>query len=223
MQAYRRPQISPSILSADFSCLGTEIASIERAGGSLLHLDIMDGHYVPNLSFGPLVVKAVRQMTNLLLEAHLMITDPDQYLPAYIAAGADLVLIHPATCADPAVTLEHIHQLGAQAGLVVNPDENLNLVIPYLNTVDQLLIMSVYPGFGGQQFIPEVLAGLPDLLPELRKHGVLVEIDGGINRQTLPTLAEQGIDRFVVGSAIFNTSATPAEHYQILQKLIDQK
>lgn len=214
-----KPQISPSVLSADFSMLGEQIDSVAKSGCEVLHLDVMDGHYVPNLTFGPLLVSAMRQMTDMLLEAHLMISDPDKYLSEFIKAGADIVLVHPETCKSVVDTLAKIKDLGARAGLVVNPDESLTLVEPFLNIMDQLLIMSVVPGFGGQSFMPEVLKDLPEFRPALDAHGVLVEIDGGINRQTIGSVLELGISRFVAGSAVFNKEASPGVNFLELQTL----
>jgi len=213
------PQISPSVLSADFSILTEQIQSVENAGCEVLHLDVMDGHYVPNLTFGPLLVKAIRKITDRELEAHLMISDPDKYIERFIKAGADVVLVHPETCESVDETLDRIKSLGAKAGLVVNPAEQLSIVKPYLDRIDQLLIMSVVPGFGGQSFMPEVLAELPELRPSLEANQVLVEIDGGINRSTISSVINKGIHRFVAGSAVFNSKATPAENYSELQAL----
>ncbi len=217
-----QPQISPSILSADFSRLGEQIASVEGAGCEVLHLDVMDGHYVPNLTFGPMLVKAIRKMTPLVLEAHLMISDPDKYLDNFISAGADIVLVHPSTCKSVADTLQKIKDTGVKSGLVVNPDEDLSMVEPYIELMDQLLIMSVYPGFGGQSFIPTATDGLVALLPTLQENGVLIEIDGGINQTTIGSLAQSGIQRFVAGSAVFNNSAPPDENFLRLLNLISQ-
>ncbi len=213
-------QISPSVLSADFTRLATEIGSLKDAGCPVLHLDVMDGQYVPNLTFGPMVVEAIRRMTEMELEAHLMIVDPDKYLKEFIEAGADLVLVHPQTCQVVEETLARIHALGAKAGLVVNPDESLTLIEPYLSQVDQILIMSVFPGFGGQKFIPDVLKDLPELIPELASRGIMLEIDGGINMSTLPDLVGSGIQRFVAGSAVFNRLGTPAQNYMNLMNLL---
>ena len=215
-----KAQISPSVLSADFSRLGEEIDSIINSGGEVLHLDVMDGHYVPNLTFGPMVVKAIRKMTDMELEAHLMISNPDKYLDNFIAAGADVVLVHPSTCDSVGATLERIKALGAKAGLVVNPDEKLDIVSPYLDRIDQLLIMSVFPGFGGQSYIPTLPDDLARFRVALEDAGVLVEIDGGINKNTISPLPQLGIHRFVAGSAVFNSSATPGENYTNLLALI---
>ena len=213
MDPSRHKQISPSVLSADFTKLAAEIESLDGAGCQVLHLDVMDGQYVPNLTFGPMVVEAIRRLTSMELEAHLMITQPDKYLEAFIGAGADVVLIHPQTCASVSRSLARIHALGAKAGLVVNPDEELALVRPFLDEMDQLLIMSVYPGFGGQKFMPEVLRNLAEFLPLIEARGIILEIDGGINTTTLPGLLETGIQRFVAGSAVFNTLGSPAQNF----------
>ena len=220
MAVLSKPQISPSVLSADFARLGEEIASVTEAGCEILHMDVMDGQYVPNISFGPLVIEAVRQITQLKLESHLMIKDPDKYLEAFIKAGSDIVLVHPLTCPSVQKTLEKIKTLGAQAGLVINPDEDIRSVEPYLEQMDQLLVMSVYPGFGGQKFMPSVLPGIEHFLEKLVEYKVILEIDGGINMQTIPSVANLGVDRFVAGSAVFNRQATPAENFTNLQSQI---
>ncbi len=215
----KRPQIAPSVLSADFSRLGEQIQSVVQGGGEVLHLDVMDGHYVPNLTFGPLLIKAIRKMTDMVLESHLMISEPDKYIESFIKAGSDIVLVHPSTCGSVSDTLQQIKTLGARAGLVVNPDESLSIVEPFLKEMDQLLIMSVVPGFGGQSFMPEVLNDLPDLIPELVKNRVLLEIDGGINVDTIPSLHHSGINRFVAGSAVFNKHDSPANNMKALLNL----
>jgi len=213
-------QISPSVLSADFTKLAAELESLNSIGCKLLHLDIMDGLYVPNLTFGPLIVQAIRKLTDMELEAHLMITNPDQYIERFIQAGADLILVHPSTCPSLPKTLSQIRDLGAKSGLVINPDESLELALPYLEQIDQLLIMSVYPGFGGQKFIPEVLDDLPKHLEQIQQNGVTVELDGGVNLATLPGLLDTGIRRFVAGSAVFNRAGSPAHNYTQLTNLL---
>lgn len=212
-------QISPSVLSADFSRLGEQIKSVGERDGEVLHLDVMDGHFVPNLTFGPMLVKAMRKMTDMVLEAHLMISEPDNYIDDFIRAGADIVLVHPSTCPSVSHSLKHIKALGAKAGLVVNPDENLSIIEPYLEEMDQLLIMSVVPGFGGQSFMPEVLNDLPLWRSALDENNILVEIDGGINKTTIGSTLNMGIHRFVAGSAVFNDQASPGENFQVLQAL----
>jgi len=213
------PQISPSVLSADFSRLGEQIQAVGESGGEVLHLDVMDGHFVPNLTFGPMLVKAMRRMTDMILEAHLMISDPDSYIDNFIQAGADIVLVHPSTCGSVSESLKRIRSQGAKAGLVVNPDENLSIIEPYLGEMDQLLIMSVVPGFGGQSFMPEVLNDLPEWRSALDENNILLEIDGGINKSTIGSITHLGINRFVAGSAVFNDQASPGENFQVLQSL----
>ena len=209
-------QVAPSILSADFARLQEQVDSVVQAGCEVLHLDIMDGHYVPNLSFGPMIVRSVRKLTNMELEAHLMISNPDKYLQNYSDSGSDVILVHPSTCPSPSDTLSRIHDLGAKAGLVINPDEAITLVEPFLQQMDQLLIMSVFPGFGGQKFMPGVLEQLPGILPALRDANIILEIDGGINMETISPLKDTGINRFVAGSAVFNRDANPGENYLAL-------
>lgn len=213
-------QIAPSVLSADFSRLGDQIQSVADSGGEVLHLDVMDGHYVPNLTFGPLLVRAMRKMTDMVLEAHLMISEPDLYIDNFISAGADIVLVHPSTCSSVKDTLNSIKAQGVKAGLVVNPDEKLSIVEPYFSEMDQLLIMSVVPGFGGQSFMPEVLYDLPQMSQSLMENDVLVEIDGGINMTTIGAVLDKGINRFVAGSAVFNEHASPGENFSTLQNLV---
>ena len=220
MAVLKTPQIAPSVLSADFAQLGNQVHSVVEASCEILHIDVMDGHYVPNLSFGPLLLKALRRITNLELETHLMITNPDEYIEQFVKSGANIILVHPSTCKSVVDTLQRIRDLGAKAGLVVNPDEKMSMITPYLSYMDQLLIMSVHPGFGGQLFIPEVLMDLPELLPQLEASNVIIEIDGGINRTTLPTIKGLGIDRFVTGSAIFNQTAPPNINFLKLNALL---
>ncbi|MCF7808334.1 MAG: ribulose-phosphate 3-epimerase [Candidatus Marinimicrobia bacterium] len=220
MATDRKQQISPSILSADFAELGDQVRSVIDAGCQVLHLDVMDGQYVPNISFGPMVVKAVRSITDVHLESHLMIAEPDKYIENFIRAGSDTVLVHPSTCRSVGDTLARIHDLGSLAGLVINPDEALELTLPYIDQLDQVLIMSVFPGFGGQTFISSVLDPLSEILDTFKKNDILIEIDGGINRKTLPALTELGLDRFVAGSAVFNKQSSPAENYTELTSLL---
>jgi len=204
MQAIK---IAPSILSADFSRLKEEIQAVEAAGADWLHVDVMDGHFVPNITIGPVVVEWVRKVTNIPLDVHLMITDPDKYAPEFIKAGADWVSIHPETCADPNLSLKKIRALGAKASVAVNPDVPLARVESCFSDADMVLMMSVFPGFAGQAFIPEVLpkiAALRSLIDE-RKLALLIEVDGGIKTNNIDLVVRAGAEIIVSGSGIFQS------------------
>ena len=204
MQAIK---IAPSILSADFSRLKEEIGAVEAAGADWLHVDVMDGHFVPNITIGPVVVEWVRKVTNIPLDVHLMITDPDKYAPEFIKAGADWVSIHPETCADPNLSLKRIRALGAKASVAVNPDVPLARVESCFSDADMVLMMSVFPGFAGQAFIPEVLpkiAALRSFIDE-RKLALLIEVDGGIKTDNIDLVVRAGAEVIVSGSGIFKS------------------
>ena len=200
-------KIAPSILSADFSRLKDEIQAVEAAGADWLHVDVMDGHFVPNITIGPVVVEWVRKVTTIPLDVHLMITDPDKYAPEFIKAGADWVSIHPDTCANPNASLARIRQLGAKASIAVNPDVPLSGVERCFSDIDMILMMTVFPGFGGQAFIPDVLPKIAEVrkLIEQRKLAVLVEADGGIKTDNIARVVRAGAEVIVSGSGIFKT------------------
>jgi len=201
-------KIAPSILSADFGRLKDEIAAVEAAGADWLHVDVMDGHFVPNITIGPVVVESVRKVTKIPVDVHLMITDPDKYAPEFIKAGADWVSIHPDTCPDPNATLRKIRQLGAHASVAVNPDVPLSKVAGCFDDVDMILMMTVFPGFGGQAFIPDVLPKIVEVktLIGAQKPDVLIEVDGGIKTDNIATVVKAGGEVIVSGSGIFKTS-----------------
>ena len=201
-------QIAPSILSADFSRLKDEIHAVEAAGADWLHVDVMDGHFVPNITIGPVVVEWVRKVTRMPLDVHLMITDPDKYAPEFIKAGADWISVHPDTCRpNPRATLNKIRELGAKPSLAVNPDVPLDNVVAYLTDIDMLLMMTVFPGFGGQAFIPDVLPKIEEArrLIDQKKLPILMEVDGGIKTDNIDRVVSAGGEVIVSGSGIFKT------------------
>ena len=200
--------IAPSILSADFSRLGEEVKAVERVGADWIHVDVMDGHFVPNITIGPVVVEAVKRATDLPLDVHLMIEDPDQYLEDFARAGSTLITVQVEACVHLHRTVQAIKALDVKAGVVVNPATPLSAIEWILEDVDLVLIMSVNPGFGGQKFIPQALRKIRDLKAMIRvkNPSVLIEVDGGINQETIQPVAEAGADVFVAGSAIFGSS-----------------
>jgi len=200
-------KIAPSILSADFSRLKDEIQEVEGAGADWLHVDVMDGHFVPNITIGPVVVEWVRKVTTIPVDVHLMITDPDKYAPEFIKAGADWISIHPDTSANPNATLKKIRELGAKTSIAVNPDVPLGHVENCFGDIDMVLIMTVFPGFGGQAFIPDVLAKITAarILIAERKLPILIEVDGGIKTDNIARVVQAGGNVIVSGSGIFKT------------------
>jgi len=200
------PLVNPSLLAADFGNLQREIRSLEEAGARVLHLDIMDGHFVPNLSFGLPVVQAIRRLTQLPLDVHLMLSRPGPYLRPFRQAGADLITIHIEAAPDPSELLEEIRSLGACAGLTLNPPTPVESLEPYLELCDLVLVMSVMAGFGGQSFQPAALQRLRRLR-QLAGPGLLLSVDGGVDQQTIGDCAEAGADLFVVGTGLFNGDA----------------
>src|ERR1051325_10147037 len=201
-------KIAPSILSADFSRLKDEIQAVEAAGADWLHVDVMDGHFVPNITIGPVVVEWVRKVTAIPVDVHLMITDPDKYAPEFIKAGADWISVHPDTCANPNATLEKIRALGAKASVAVNPDVPLKKVEGCFADADMVLMMTVFPGFGGQAFIPDVLPKIAEVKRTFdeRRLAILIEVDGAIKTDNIARVVAAGGEVIVSGSGIFKTS-----------------
>lgn len=198
-------QFAPSILSADFCRLGSEIRAVDQAGAELIHVDVMDGHFVPNITIGPLVVKAVRQVTDKVLDVHLMIENADRYLESFAEAGADWITVHVEACPHLHRTVSRIRELGKKAGVVLNPATPLETLDYILEEVDLVMLMSVNPGFGGQSFIPSTLRKISRLKKRIDELGLAVgiEIDGGISPATIGRVAEAGANIFVAGSAIY--------------------
>jgi ribulose-phosphate 3-epimerase len=198
--------IAPSVLSADFSHLGEEISVAESAGADLFHLDVMDGHFVPNLTFGPIIVSAIRKLTELPLHVHLMIEEPGRYAEQFIKAGADYLSFHVEAIPDPTEVIELIRSLGAKPALALNPPTQFKRVEPFITSIDALLVMTVNPGFGGQDFMEEVLPKIAEARDarEAVKASFLIEVDGGITNKTAPLAASHGADVFVAGSYIFH-------------------
>ncbi len=211
-------EIAPSILSADFTRLGEQIAAVERAGASYIHVDVMDGHFVPNLTVGPFIVEWMRRATKLPIDAHLMIEEPDDFIGAFAKSGANMISVHPETTYHLHRTINYIRQSGCQAGVVLNPATPLAMIEEVLAEVDYVLLMSVNPGFGGQKFIPSSFDKLRRLRELIRSRGARarIEIDGGIGLDNIADVVRAGAEILVAGSAIFGAS-DPAES---LQKLL---
>ena len=200
--------IAPSILSADFSRLGEEVKNVSAAGADWIHVDVMDGHFVPNITIGPLVVEALKKINPPPLDVHLMISEPEKYIEQFVKAGADYVSVHQEASVHLHKNLAQIRELGAKVGVVLNPATPIETLEHVLPMVDLVLLMSVNPGFGGQKFIPAVLEKCKNLakIRSDKKLHFLIEVDGGVNEQTAPELIRAGVDVLVAGNAIFKTS-----------------
>jgi len=201
--------IAPSILSADFSRLGEEIQAVDRGGADVIHVDVMDGHFVPNITIGPLVVKAARRVTDKPLDVHLMIADADSYIDLFIDAGADWITVHVEACTHLQRTLSHIRKRGLKAGAVLNPATPVATVEFVLDDLDLVMLMGVNPGFGGQSFIPATLKKIHRLKTMIDSRGleIGIEIDGGMGVETIATAAHAGANIFVAGSAVYGSSS----------------
>lgn len=199
--------VAPSILSADFARLGEEIKDVDQGGADFIHIDVMDGHFVPNLTIGPLVVEAVRPITKLPLDVHLMIEQPDRYIPAFGKAGADILSVHVEACPHLHRTIQLIKEQGVKAGVVLNPHTPVQQIEHVLEDLDLVLLMTVNPGFGGQSFISSVVPKIrqvKELAEEKGLSGLLIEVDGGVNKKTAAQCIEAGANLLVAGSSIYN-------------------
>ncbi|WP_340023097.1 ribulose-phosphate 3-epimerase [Paenibacillus sp. FSL K6-1096] len=202
-------KIAPSILSADFAALGAEVAEAEASGGDWIHVDVMDGQFVPNITLGPVICAAVKQHTSLPLDVHLMIEHPENYIAAFAAAGASVITVHAEACVHLHRVVHQIKELGLMAGVAINPGTPAAAVREVLADVDMVLVMTVNPGFGGQAFIPRTLHKIRQLrewAAEINHKGLLIEVDGGIAEATAPLVAEAGADVLVAGNAVFGRS-----------------
>jgi ribulose-phosphate 3-epimerase len=198
-------KLAPSILSADFARLGDEIRAVEKAGADMIHFDVMDGHFVPNLSIGIPVLESVRKVTHLPLDAHLMIEQPERYVAPFVKAGANSISVHCEVCPDIPRMAKRIRDLGARASIGINPETDADRVLPFAEHLDMILVMSVHPGFGGQEFIPEALDKLRHIRRELKRRGLSIdlEIDGGVKLDNIADVKAAGANVFVSGSGIF--------------------
>ena len=202
-------RVAPSILAADFSCLGDEVRAADQAGADYIHIDVMDGHFVPNISLGPVVVKSLRAHSAKPFDVHLMISPVDPYIPDFVEAGADIVTVHPESGAHLHRSIQLIKSLGKRAGVALNPGTPAEAVDYVLDAVDLVLVMSVNPGFGGQSFIPAMLDKIKALRGRIDATGraIDLEVDGGVNRDTAPAIIKAGADVLVAGSAVFGGDA----------------
>src|SRR4030067_3756602 len=200
-------KIAPSILSADFSRLGEEVRAVERAGADLIHVDVMDGHFVPNITIGPLVVQGLKKLTSLPLDVHLMIEEPQRYIEGFAQAGSDWITVHAEVCPQLKRMVKRIRQLKVRPGIVLKPATSLKTLFPVLDDIDLVLVMSVNPGFAGQSFIPSTLKKIERLrkMVDQNRYPVGIEVDGGIKAENIGQVSRAGGDIFVLGTGIFKT------------------
>jgi len=210
-------KIAPSILSADFSRLGEEVRAVEKAGADVIHVDVMDGHFVPNITIGPLVVQGLKKLTSLPLDVHLMIEEPQRYIEAFALAGSDWITVHAEVCPQLRKMVKRIHRLKVRPGIVLKPATPLKTLFPVLDDIDLVLLMSVNPGFGGQSFIPATLKKIEQLrkIVDQNRYPLEIEVDGGIKIENIREVSRAGADIFVLGTGIFQTK----DYGKTIQKL----
>jgi ribulose-phosphate 3-epimerase len=215
-------KLAPSILSADFARLGEQIDEVARAGADYIHVDVMDGHFVPNITIGAPVVASIRRVTSLPLDVHLMIEHPERYIADFVKAGADIITVHVEASSHLNGTIRLIKELGARAGVSLNPPTPLSAVDEFIHDVDLVLIMSVNPGFGGQSFIPETLPRIANMrkIIDSRKPGIELEVDGGINADNAPDIVEAGADVLVAGNSVFRAEEGISQALQRLREAV---
>ena len=209
-------RIAPSMLSADFSRLAEHVAEVEAAGAEVLHLDVMDGHFAPNISYGVPVIASIRKRSKMFFDAHLMIEEPQRYAEAFVKAGCDHITFHIEVTDEPQTVVEHIRDLGVSVGVCLNPTTEIETIESIIDQVDLVLVMSVWPGFGGQSFIADVLPKVAELRTRLGDHQRL-ELDGGVDAKTITDAAKAGADTFVAGTAVFGKPDPGAAYAELLQ------
>lgn len=210
-------KIAPSILSADFSMLGEELKKVERAGADLIHVDVMDGHFVPNITIGPPVIKSLRKATSLPLDVHLMIDNPDKYILEFVKAGSDFLTVHVETCTHLHRTVQSIKEQGIKVGVALNPATSLSFLDHILSDIDMVLLMSVNPGFGGQKFIENILSKISKLKEIIQKENLNVDIgiDGGVKVENISEIVKAGANMIVAGSAVFHSK----DYKEVIEKM----
>jgi len=216
-------EVLPSILSADFANLARDVAAAERGGARIIHVDVMDGHFVPNITLGPPVVKSLRRATSLTLDCHLMIENPDEFIPAFAEAGANWISVHYEACRHLHRTIEHIRDHGMEPAVVINPATRVNVLIDILPLVHHILVMSVNPGFGGQKFIPYSLEKIRRLKQLREEYGLnfRIEVDGGVDSETIASVVEAGADLLVAGNAVFGQGDGETATRELTQQALE--
>jgi ribulose-phosphate 3-epimerase len=212
-------ELVPSILSADFTRLGEQVREVEAAGAQRIQIDVMDGHFVPNITMGPMVVEAVRRCTSATLEVHLMITNPQQYIETFAKAGADLIIVHYEVCPHLHSVMQQIRKAGKQVGVALNPSTPVFMLEDMLSLIDVLLVMTINPGFGGQELIPETLPKIARARQTINERGLHcdIEVDGGVHKATVPLVVKAGANLLVAGSAIYNEKESVAHAMERLR------